>query len=232
MLSDMNANPSRSPHPDIELAEDALAGDPEAAAAIIEMLRSPQMVGYLRAKGASASMADDVIADLIGDCFGGQRAKGGLHRLLGRYNGGSPLFAFLRRTALNRYIDIIRELQRKPTTSLDSENAPELASPADTVETEDAITSLLLNAIIAARSKIDPERLIAVRLIESYRVPQNRVGSILGWHESKTSRTKSDFLDEFRTRIMDEVRRRDPWLHLEWDDFLSLCSESLDLFAV
>ena len=35
--------------------------------------------------------------------------------------------------------------------------------------------------------------------------------------------------DSIRT---EEIRLADPWLELEWDDFMGLCAESIDLFAV
>ena len=66
----------------------------------------------------------------------------------------------------------------------------------------------------------------------SYRVPQKRLGAVLGWHESKISRAKSQYIDELRSGILEEISRSDPWLQLEWEDFLALCSGSEDLFAI
>lgn len=79
---------------------------------------------------------------------------------------------------------------------------------------------------------MDLEKLVMVRLMISYEVPQKRLGNLMGWHESKIFRAKSDLVAELRTRIMEEVRRADPWLELEWDDFMELCAESMDFFAV
>ncbi len=92
--------------------------------------------------------------------------------------------------------------------------------------------ALLRDAITRARQRVDLEKLVMVRLMISYEVPQKRLGNLMGWHESKIFRAKSDLVAELRTRIMEEVRRADPWLELEWDDFMELCAESMDFFAV
>lgn len=218
-----------APHADLDLAEAALEGDPEATATILGTLRAPELRASLISRGASPSEADDIIGDIAGDCFGGERAKGGLHRLLGRYNGGCPLSAYFRHIATNRLISIKRK--RRPTVSTDDEDARELPGAAAT-PTDDALISLLRDALVVSLSRVDPEKLVLIRLIESYRIPQKQVGALLGWHETKMSRAKSDFLAELRTLVTEEIRKADPWLHLEWEDFLGLCAESVDLFAV
>lgn len=216
-------------HHDLDLAEAALEGEPEATATILEILRAPELRAALISRGASPTEAEDIIGDISGDCFGGERAKGGLHRLLGRYNGGCPLAAYFRHIATNRLISIKRK--RKPTVSTDDEDARELPGAAAT-PTDDALISLLRDALVVSLGRVDPEKLVLIRLIESYQIPQKQVGALLGWHESKISRAKSDFLAELRTLVTEEVRKADPWLHLEWEDFLGLCAESVDLFAV
>ncbi len=221
---------------DLLLAEDALEGDAVAVAGILEMLRSPGLAGFLKSRGASETEARDLIGDIAGDCFGGERAKGGLHRLLGRYNGGCPLPAFFRHVALNRLISLKRrQATRRETSATDDEggevfdripDAGGIPGPYD-----DALISLLREALLVSISKVDVEKLVVVRLIESYGIPQKQVGALWGWHETKISRTKSDLLEELRIAILDEVRRKEPWLQLEWDDFLALCGESTDLFS-
>jgi DNA-directed RNA polymerase specialized sigma24 family protein len=227
---EMRRNP---PHPDIEIAEAALDGEADAVAAVMEMLRSPALAAAIVARGATATEAHDLVNDLIGDCFGGERAKGGLHRLLGRYNGGCPLSAFFRRIATNRLISLKRA--SRPMVALDDdEDGPrELPAPGGRLAAgaDDALIALLRDAIARARERIDAEKLVLVRLMVAYEVPQKRLGTLMGWHESKISRAKTDLLAELRTRIMEEVRLADPWLELTWEDFMELCAESIDLFA-
>lgn len=223
----------KNPHPDIEVAEAALDGNEDAVAAVMDMLRSPALAADLVARGASPGEASDLVGDLIGDCFGGIRAKGGLHRLLGRYNGGCPLPAFFRRVATNRLVSLKRASRHVVASDDDADSYHAISDFKYPVAgaKDDALVALLRDAIIRARARVDTEKLVFVRLIVSYGVPQNRLGDLLNWHESKVSRMKSEVFMELRTHIMAEVRKSDPWLELEWEDFMELCAESLDLFA-
>ena len=222
-----------APHPDIEAAEAALEGDADAVAAVMAMLESPALVSALISRGASPTEARDILDDMAGDCFGGERAKGGSHRLLGRYNGRCPLPAFFRRIAINRLISLKRASRPMVALDDDADGTRELPAggPLAPDGGDDALIVLLRDAITRARARVDLEKLVIVRLMVSYDVPQKRLGNLLGWHESKISRAKSDLVAELRMNIMEEIRRADPWLELEWDDFLALCAESLDLFA-
>ncbi len=220
---------------DLLLAEDALEGKPDAVARILEMLRSPDLTGFLKSRGATGTEADDLVGDIAGDCFGGERAKGGLHRLLGRYNGGCPLPVFLRHVALNRLVS----LKRRQAALRETVDANEAAGACeDTPDPrfgpelhDDALIALLRDALKTALAKVDAEKLLLVRLIESYGVPQKRAGKLWGWDEPKVSRMKKDLLLELKLAIDEEVRRADPWIHLQWDDFVALCRESSDLFG-
>ena len=105
----------------------------------------PDLVAALRSRGASHSEAADLIADLVGDCFGGERAKGGLHRLLARYNGSCPLPAFLRHVALHRLIDLKRKLSKRKMAAVrdddDEDPLENIAAPGGVDEPAD--TSLI-----------------------------------------------------------------------------------------
>jgi RNA polymerase sigma factor (sigma-70 family) len=220
----------------LDLAEQALEGDPKALESIMEMLRSPDLVAALRSRGASHSEAADLIADLVGDCFGGERAKGGLHRLLARYNGSCPLPAFLRHVALHRLIDLKRKLsKRKVATVRDDDDEDPLENiaasggvdePADT-----SLIALLRDAITKTFESVEPEKLVLYRLVHSYGVPQKQVGALWGIPEWTISRKLDALREELQHGILAEIRRRDAWLELEWEDLMALCSESVELFG-
>lgn len=214
---------------DLLLAESALDGDPAAAMRVLAMLRAPEMTAFLRNRGAGETEAGDIIADLAGDCFGGRRVKGGLHRLLGRYNGNCPLPAFLRHVALNRLISLKR--RNIHVTSTLPETVMHPMSPDIMDARDDSLISLLREALLTSVEKADAEQLVILRLIESYGIPQKLIGELWGWHEAKVSRMKHGLLSDLRESILREIRRREPWLHLEWEDFLALCGESSDLFS-
>jgi DNA-directed RNA polymerase specialized sigma24 family protein len=225
---------------DLELAESALDGDPQAAAKVLAMLRSPALGAFLRSRGATETEASDIIGNLCGDCFGGERAKGGMHRLLGRYNGACPLPAFLRRVAVNRLISLKRKQARwhEPAGGAGEPGeagARRVIAGAEPGEpgapgADEEIIPLLRDALQRAFAAVDAEKLVLFRLIHSHGVPQKRVAGMWGWHESKVSRAMEALRGELKDAILAEVRRRDAWLELQWDDFIGLCAESNDLF--
>lgn len=219
---------------DLVLAEHALEGDPVAVGRVLAMLRAPEFAAFLRGRGATVTEAEDLIGNLIGDCFGGERVKGGLHRLLGRYNGTCPLPAFLRRAAVNRLISLKRKqaLRREAEPSGEDGRAAILELPARAAsEGDEEIIPLLRDALHAAFAAVDPERLVLFRLVHTHGVPQKRVAAIWGWHESKVSRALDALRGELKAAILDGIRRRDAWLDLRWEDFVALCAESNDLFG-
>jgi DNA-directed RNA polymerase specialized sigma24 family protein len=225
---------------DLELAESALDGDPLAAVRILAMLRAPALAAFLKGRGASETEAADIIGNLCGDCFGGERKKGGMHRLLGRYNGTCPLPAFLRRVAVNRLISLKRRqaLFREPGGGAEDAGAPGARRVPLAIEpgideapgTDEEIIPLLRDALHRAFAAVDAEKLLLFRLIHFHGVPQKRVAGIWGWHESKVSRAMDSLRAELKGAILAEIRRRDAWLDLQWDDFIGLCAESNELF--
>lgn len=233
MIPSLPSSPAPVSHrADLELAESALDGDRQAVEAVVAMLRGPELAASLRNRGATADEANDIVNDMIGDCYGGERAKGGLHRLLGRYLGKGPLAAFFHHVALRRLIGVKRWQASHPQATPDAEgrNPIDLIGSSDS-DGEDAVIELLRGALRATLAKVDAERLVVVRLIESYEVPQTQISTVWGWHPSKVSRANSELLQEIRDGIFAEVKRTDPWLQLEFSDFLKLCDDASDLFG-
>ena len=149
-----------------------------------------------------------------------------------------PLKSFLYRVALNRLISLKRKQRLTVPLERDSGDDREgdrsagledLAAPVDPVSEEEVIV-LLRTAVLKSLSSVDQERLVLLRLIHSYRVPQKKVGEMWGWHDSKVSRNMATLIGELRSAILAAVHEGDPWLQIEWDDFLGLCGESIDLF--
>lgn len=218
----------------LDLAGQALEGDPQALESIWEMLRSPDLVAALRSRGASDSEAADLIADLVGDCFGGERTKGGLHRLLARYNGACPLPAFLRHVALHRLIDLKRKQSKRKVATAKDDGDPlaNIAAPSGADEPVDtSLITLLREAITSAFKSVEKEKLVLYRLVHSYGVPQKQVGALWGLPEWTISRRLDSLRDELQREILAEIRRRDGWLEFEWEDLMALCSESVELFG-
>ncbi|MEP4077700.1 RNA polymerase sigma factor [Haloferula sp.] len=234
----MNASPqTKAPkhQADLDLVDAALDGDEKAVAKVVGILDAGKIRAALLKRGASASEADELLGDLSGDCFGGHKAKGGLHRLLAKFNGACPLEGYLQRVAINRLISLKRK--QKPVVELDAgagddaTSAIDLPDSGNDADSEDRIVELIREAIFDTFAAAEPEQLVIFRLVHSYKVPQKRVGELWGWHESKVSRALSSLQDALRSGIMKRIQERDPWLEIEWADFLKLCSQSIDLFG-
>ena len=215
---------------DSELVAAALSGDANACAEI----GSPENISWLQAvlvkRGASHSEAGDLTADLIADCFGG---KAGKPPLLEKYNGKGKLRAFLTRAAINRLIDYKRRAKfqgQLPTKNLDSAPTDEfdmLAGEDQEPEpSEEKLVGLLRDALVHAMSKCDPLHLMLMRLVVVHGVRQDLVGNVFGWSQSKVSRAISSVMTTIKEETMAEIKAADPWLELEWGDFLSLCRSS------
>ncbi|NNC90463.1 MAG: sigma-70 family RNA polymerase sigma factor [Akkermansiaceae bacterium] len=231
--------PDESPAPpryaeELEIALAALDGEEQAVQAVKAILDDPALRRWLVARGASAAEADELFGDLLTDCFAGRKKSGEMNRLLGRYNGACKLQNFLRRVVLNRFIDRKRrapDVVSLPTESDedDGRGGRELAAPSG-IDSEDAISQILVDAVRRAFASVDQEKLVLFRLFHSYQISQQRIAAMWGWHYSKVSRALTGLCEELRDGIMAEVRQADPWLQLEWEDFVDLCGDSLDLF--
>ncbi len=219
---------------DIALVDAALAGDPKASAKI----RSGEITGWLTAvlskRGASQTEAHDLAADLIADCFG---ARDGKPPLLESYNGKGPLRGFLARAGINRLIDLKRRQKFQgnlPERNLESGPTDEfdLLAGDDIDGTPDnALVDLLRDSLILAFSKCNPRDLMLMRLVAIHGVKQEAIAEMFGWSQSKVSRAIGGVMEEIRLKTLEEMRKSDPWLELEWDDFVGLCRSSSDFLV-
>ena len=93
-----------------------------------------------------------------------------------------------------------------------------------------AVPGLLRQALLTSFSLCDPEELLILKLVGFAGVGQERVARIWGWSQSKVSRTLAATIETVRAETLRHVKRVDPWLELEWEDFIKLCKNSSDFF--
>lgn len=214
---------------DCDLVTAALQGDVDACAQISNDKNTRRLHSVLMRRGGSATEAADITADLMADCFG---AKEGKPPLLEKYNGKGELRAFLTRAAINRLIDLKRHQKfegQLPTRNIDSPPTDEfdMLAGEDSAEPEkDQLVDLIRDSLLHAFSKCDPLHLVLMRLVVVHGVRQDLVGKIFGWSQSKVSRAISSVMTTIKEETMAEIKRADPWLELEWEDFLTLCRSS------
>ncbi|MBT8043323.1 MAG: hypothetical protein KJO79_00100 [Verrucomicrobiae bacterium] len=214
---------------DCDLVTAALQGDAAACAEISNDKTTGWLHAVLVKRGASATEAADLTADLMADCFG---AKDGKPPLLEKYNRKGKLRAFLTRAAINRLIDFKRHQKfegQLPTRHIDSPPTDEfdmLAGEESAEPEHDQLVDLIRDSLLHALTKCDPLHLVMMRLVVVHGVRQDLVGNLFGWSQSKVSRAISSVMNSLKEETMAEIKRADPWLEIEWDDFLSLCRSS------
>jgi RNA polymerase sigma factor (sigma-70 family) len=212
---------------DLNFAQRVLSVN-SAAAAEMRTRYHGRLVGVLCARGASATEAEDLVADIWSDCFA---AAPNRPTLLGKYQGRCALESWLLTVATHRLID----LKRRQTFRVEVASADRSADDffdrrpqPESVPREEALLKLLRAAIRNAFARRDSESVLMLKLVHLHQLTQREVARMWGWHESKVSRALEVARESIARDILLELKRADPWLDLRWEDFLELCAGSAD----
>ena len=209
--------------PDDELADvnRCLQGDSAALARLRDHCQ-PSLLNILLSRGASRTEAEDLLADLWSDCVPGAGDK---PSLLEKFGGKSRLVAWLSTVATRRWIDTKRRQSRiisRDESDEDGEHR-ESESPRTGLSGDDALMEVLRSSLQHAFARCSAEVIVLLRLRYIHNLSQRELVRMLGWHESKISRLLSSSMEDIQGATLAEIRRRDPWLHLNWEDLLDLC---------
>jgi RNA polymerase sigma factor (sigma-70 family) len=206
---------------------DSLGGDPAALGVLRERHHQTLRI-ILLARGATVTEAEDTLADIWGDCVteGEDRPA-----LLEKFSGRCALKTWLATVATRRWIDVKRRQARCVNLSASdsdgntpsNEDALERMAAVQPAAEDSALVELLRESLKAALARCGAEELVLLRLVYLHDVTQREMVRMLGWHESKVSRTLSQAMRQIERDTLREVKRRDPWLELTWQDFLDLC---------
>jgi RNA polymerase sigma factor (sigma-70 family) len=183
------------------------------------------LVSVLIKRGATPAEAEEILADLWGDCVG--QAKDG-QPLLEKYSGKCPIRNWLITVATRRLIDLKRRQQFRgelPQYEADEAgiNPFERLPAAASAQSEGALVTLLKDSLQAAFGKCPQSAMLMLRLVYLNGLSQREVGRMWGWHEAKVSRYLSGAMEEIATHTLGALKQRDPWLELSWQDFVELC---------
>jgi RNA polymerase sigma factor (sigma-70 family) len=179
------------------------------------------LLNILLARKATATEAEDILADIWADCVPGVEAH---PSLLEKFSGRTSLLSWLATVATNRWLDFKRKEMRRAALLAAK---PEVNGAADEAVSqhvlEEPLVVLLSESLRAAFARCSAEHLVLLRLVYLHDVSQREIGRMLGWSESKTSRFLSEALEQIQSSSLREVKKRDPWLELSWQDFVELC---------
>ena len=198
-------------------------GDPAALAELREKHQA-SLFNILRARGASADETDELLADLWGDCV---PKSGDEPALLDKFSGKCSVQAWLATVATRRWIDLKRKQTRHGETSLparDGEGDPleNLPAAATTIQ-EDTLVELLRESLRAGFAACAPADVLMLRLVYVHGLSQRELMRMWGWSESKVSRQLSHAMVRIEQGTLENLKRKDSWLDLTWQDFVDLC---------
>lgn len=183
------------------------------------------LVTALVARGASPTEAEDLLADLWGDCVnrGDDQPS-----LLQKFSGKCPVQSWLLTVATHRLLDLKRrQRHRGELANDDRARADDFdrlpAAMGASVGAEGMLLDLLRESLRSAFARCSAETLLMLRLVYLNGLNQREIARMWGWHETKVSRALSQAMTQLETITLQEVRQRDPWLQIDWPDFLELC---------
>ncbi len=198
-------------------------GDPAALAELREK-HHPSLVNILRARGATMDETEELLADLWGDCVPKNDDQ---PALLDKFSGKCALQAWLATVATRRWIDLKRKQTRRGETvqpARDEKNDPLEHLPGTTLRTrEDVLVEMLRESLQAAFAACAPADMLMLRLVYLHGLSQRELMRMWGWSESKVSRQLSHAMEQIERATLQNLKQKDSWLDLTWQDFVDLC---------
>jgi DNA-directed RNA polymerase specialized sigma24 family protein len=208
------------PHPeDFLLAQKCLEGDVRAIRQLQETYTHP-IKEYLLHRGAVAHEAEEVTDGLWADCLA---ERPGNRPRLATYAGNSSLQAWLKAVALNRLVQNKRRSKKGPIIDDNPEEKLKVHPIDDPPHVEAPLLEIMRGAVEIAFRDCDARDFVLVQLAHANGLLGRELAVMFSCSEAKISRD----LDCARTSIaevtLNHVRKKDPWLDLQWEDFLELC---------
>lgn len=221
---------------DVALVQRALAGEDEAVLAFEQNYR-PTLERVLMARGVDRGSAEDLVADIIAECFGAGK-KGKLEvRLLEKFEGRSSLSTWLIRITWNRWLDLKRrdkfrgELPRYDDD--ETKGVDQFERVADDHEDEDFIETdlaeLMAGAIRDAFATLEPDLLVMLKLSFLHGISQTDIARMWNCDQTRISRNLSAARSQIAAATMQAIQAADPDLNLDWDDFKRLCAYGIEI---
>ncbi len=221
---------------DWALVQAIVAGDAKAGDEFATRFRD-SLVSWLCSKcdpndGRSREKAVEIVDQLIAECVAGDGATG-KPPLLQKFSGKGSLEGWLRRSSRCRLISWWRSLEYRSEQTAstlvtnDSDDQPletRFAAQANE-QTEEAIAEVLRDALhygFAKAQEEEPLGLIFLRLASLYGIQKQRLAQAWNRDPAQAGRRISKALDVIRSTAQDYVRHVDPYLELQWEDYLTV----------
>lgn len=218
-----------------ELVQAIVSGDTKAGDAFAERFRD-SLVAWLCSKcdapdGRSREQAVETVDNLLAECVAGNKEKD-KPPLLTKFAGRGSLEGWLRRSARCRLISWWRSLKYRSeltestlvTEDDDQPLATRFAADED-ADTEEAVAEVLKDALLYAFGEVameEPLGLVFLRLSTLHGIQKQRLAQAWQRDPAQAGRRIAKALDVVRSRAQDYVRAVDPYLKMEWQDYLQV----------
>ena len=200
-----------------DIVAECLRGSEQAPLALEREMR-PRLVASLQNRGATPSQAEEIAADVLGECFiSGEKC------LLRRFSPKREFDSWLLRVAINRLID--KQRRQNFVQQIDVENRPlenSISTPAPDADLRRIVKKALTDSFAAC----DPQVRVLLWLSYAFQVKQTRLARAWGWSESKLSRTLTANCEAIRENTLKKIRQIEPGLALLWEDVIDVCDEA------
>jgi len=206
---------------DVDLVQRCLEGD-EGAVKNFQEVTAPYLKGLLVSRGATTCEAEDIVAGLLADCLTGSSDRPPLFH---RYSGSSPLRSWLSAISFNRWISLRRHCQvhARAMEVLGQSNAGVAPHVQPGSDLENEMMQVVERALRAALAACEPEEIVLLQMVHLHDVCRRDLATLAGCHESQLGRRLKATERKIAENTLAAVREIDPFLELNWEDFLRLC---------
>lgn len=215
---------------DYDLCHECLEGKGSALQTLQQRFGAPT-TSYLIGAGAQPAEAEDVVDRLWADL---QTPRGDRPPRLQLYDGSCALQTWLNTVALNKLLTRKRNEQRWRDLMPahmggpnGDEEGEELSSNWLGSEAEDAgdppLIEIMRTAVETAFQTCEPEDFVLLHLKHYDGLRGAELGVMFGCDESVISRRIGKAEAHIAAATLWKVRQTDPWLELQWSDFMELC---------
>lgn len=220
---------------DLDLVDRAMDGDAVAVREFQDTYR-PLLERVLMSRGVDRVQAEDLVADVVAECFGAGKS-GQTRPLLEKFEGRSSLSTWMIRTTWNRWLDLKRRDKFRgelPSYEDDDERSGDQfdrvagADPDKNVLDSD-LSELMGRAIREAFDSLGPEILLMLKLSYLHGISQSVIARMWQCDQTRVSRTLTAARQQVAAETMRRIRESDAAIQLEWEDFQKLCAAGLDL---
>lgn len=213
----------------------ALGGD-TAAVTRFHLEYRPALERVLMARGVDRGEAEDLVADIVGECFGAGKQGPLEMALLEKFEGRSSLSTWLIRITWNRWLDLKRRDKFRgelPSYDGDHEKGVDrFDRVASNDEDDDFIESdlaeLMAGAIRQAFGSLEPDVLVMLKLSFLHGVSQTEIARMWRCDQTRISRTLTAAKTRIATETLRIIKSADPDLDLDWEDFKRLCAYGIE----